>query len=81
MRNDAIFSEPTVQQEEMPQVPPLKFGAGDISELPFDVELLNKENFFLTSLDPHCGQIVSLSEEPIFCNKEKVFLHFSHVYS
>jgi hypothetical protein len=81
MRDNVTFSEPTVQQEEMPQVPPLRFGAGDISELPFDVELLNKESFFLTSFEPHCGQVVSFSEEPIFCNKEKVFLHFPQVYS
>jgi hypothetical protein len=75
-----IFSEPTVQQEEMPQLPPLKCVLGEGSLLPFNAQL-NVENFLFTSLEPHCGQIVSFSEEPIFCNKEKVLLHFPHVYS
>jgi hypothetical protein len=71
-----------VQQEEIPQLPPLKFGIdGDGSMLFFDVDRLKRENFFLTSFEPHFGQVVSFSEEPILCRREKVILHFSHEYS
>ncbi len=61
------MTEPTVQQERIPQVPPLKLGTeGDGSALLFDFELLKRESFFLTSDAPHCGQIVSFSVVPIF---------------
>jgi hypothetical protein len=63
-------------------VPPLKLGTeGDGSALLFDVERLKRENFFLTSFEPHCGQTVSSSEVPTFWIREKAVLHLLHVYS
>jgi len=74
--------EPTVQQERIPQVPLLGIGTdGDDVVLLFDVELLKRENFFFTSFEPHCGQVVSFSEVPIFWISEKAALHLLHKYS
>jgi len=49
----SVKTEPTVQQERIPQVPPLGIGTGgDDPVLLFDAEL-KIENFFLTSVEPH----------------------------
>ena len=75
-------TEPTVQQEEIPQLPPRKLGMfGDVSGLLPNEGRLKTENFFLTSLEPHFGHTVSFSEELILCNRENIVLHFPHKYS
>jgi hypothetical protein len=77
-----MFTEPTAQQERIPQVLPLGIGIErDGLALLFDVELLKRENFFFTSFELHCGQVLSFSEVPIFCINEKVVLHLLHEYS
>jgi hypothetical protein len=74
--------EHTVQQERIPQVPPPKLGAeGDDPVLLFDAGLLKRESFFLTSVEPHCGQGVSFSEVPTFWIREKIVLHLLQIYS
>jgi hypothetical protein len=42
---------------------------------------MKADTFFFTSLEPHSGHCVSLSEAPIFWSKEKFPLQFRHSYS
>ena len=66
----------------MPHVPPPKLGTEvDVSGLRFDAEWLKRESFFLTSVEPHCGQVVSFSEAPTFWIRENVVLHLLQMYS
>ena len=57
-------AEPTVQQEETPQLPPEKPPEGMVEDIPppDPVEQQKDDIIFFTSFDAHFGQAVSFSE-------------------
>jgi hypothetical protein len=59
----------------MPQVPPV-----NEEPVPVGVQQLNADIFFVTSFEPHEGQVVSSSLVVSF-RTEKVSLQLLHVYS
>ena len=83
MDDTVHLSEPTVQQDETPQPPPPKpeEGKGEDGILLPELEQLKGESFFLTSCDPHPGQILLFSHEPTLCSSEKVVLQLLQTYS
>jgi len=79
--NDLI-SEPTVQQDETPQPPPLPLKGGcESEEAPPPGEQQKEESFFFTSFEPQPGQQVSFSEAPIFWSAANKVLHLIQIYS
>jgi hypothetical protein len=76
------WSEPTVQQEEMPQPPPPRPDGGTDVEIPppeSDVE--KGDSIFLTSPELHLGHFVSRSEECMLWINANFSEHFPHIYS
>jgi hypothetical protein len=76
-----VSAEPTVQQDDTPQPPPLKPAGGEEGEKPLPEQQLKDDIFLLTLFDPHCGQALSFSVHPTFCRSEKLSLQASQTYS
>ncbi len=62
----SAHAEPTVQQEETPQPPPLKPLEGTDGEQPPPAEQEKADITFLISCDSHLGHFVSVSAELVF---------------
>jgi len=76
-------AEPTVQQEETPQPPPLKPPEGIKEEglLPDPDEQQNADINFFTLSEPHLGHFVSFVPLIMLCRIENRSLQFMQSYS
>ncbi len=75
-------AEQPVQQERMPQPPPLKPVAG-IGEtlLPEPVPKLKAEMIFFTFFEEHFGHSALFSAGYKLCRSANLLLHLRHIYS
>lgn len=76
-------AEPTVQQEETPQPPPLKPPEGIEEEwlLPEPDEQQNEDILFFTLSEPHFGHFVSFFPQVMLCRTENISLQVMQSYS